>query len=158
MDKSSLGATDEPAVMPVDRSKIREFARACKTHNPEYLDDPRAVSEPTFLMTTAFWTSGPSVLQRAGMDLRRVLHGGQEFVFHGPPPRAGDNLTFQTRIDKVYEKEGRRGGTMGFVEAVTEFRNEAGELVAEARTTVIETGQAPRSDETPKAQDAKAGA
>ena len=77
------------------------------------------------------------------MDLRRLLHGGQEYVFHGPPPRAGVELTMQTRVDKIYEKEGKRGGTMTFVETVTEFRDPDGKLVAEARSTAIETGQAP---------------
>jgi acyl dehydratase len=145
-DLSAVGKTDERATMPVDRSKIREFARACKTSNPEYLDDERAPCEPTFLMTTAFWASGTPALAMVGFDLRRVLHGGQEFVFHGPPPHAGDRLTFQTRVDKAYEKEGRRGGTMAFAELVTEFRDPEGTLVAEARTTVIETGQAPQKD------------
>ena len=32
---------------------------------------------------------------------------------------------------------------MTFVETVTEFRDQAGKLVAEARSTAIETGKAP---------------
>ena len=60
------------------------------------------------------------------MDLRRVLHGGQEYMFHGPPPRAGQELTVQTRVAEIYEKEGKRGGTMTFVVTVTEFRDEDG--------------------------------
>ncbi len=35
---------------------------------------------------------------------------------------------------------------MNFTETVTEFRDEAGQLVAESRTTIIETGQAPTGD------------
>ena len=35
-------------------------------------------------------------------------------------------------VDEVYEKEGKRGGTMRFAEIVTEFRDETGKLVAEA--------------------------
>jgi hypothetical protein len=46
------------------------------------------------------------------------------------------------RIDKAYEKEGRRGGAMRFYELVTEYRDSAGELVAEVRSTIIVT--APR--------------
>jgi hypothetical protein len=34
---------------------------------------------------------------------------------------------------------------MNFTETVTEFRDPTGKLVAESRTTVIETGQAPAS-------------
>jgi hypothetical protein len=75
------------------------------------------------------------------MDLRRLLHGGQEYVFHGPPPAAGSELSVQTRVDEIYEKEGKRGGVMTFVVTVTEFRDAAGILVAEARSTAIETGR-----------------
>jgi hypothetical protein len=144
VDQSKVGLTDEPSTMPLERGKIREFARACKTNNPAYVDGRDPVVTPTFLTTVNFWSGGGrSPMQRLDIDLRRLLHGGQEYVFHGAPPRAGTELTFQTRVDKIYEKEGRRGGTMTFIETVTEFKDPAGTLVAEARSTAIVTGQAP---------------
>ncbi len=144
VDKSQVGLTDEPAQIPIERGKVREFARACKSDNPAYVDAPTPVAPPTFLTNTNFWMSAAtSPLAKLGIDLKRLLHGGQEYVFHGPPPAAGTELTFQTRVDKIYEKEGKRGGTMTFVETVTEFRDAKGTLVAEARSTAIETGQAP---------------
>jgi hypothetical protein len=147
VDKSKLGLSDEPSTIPIERGKIREFARACQTANPAYVDDPAPVAPPTFLTTVNFWSTGAtSPLAQLGIDLRRLLHGGQEYVFHGPPPRAGTELTFQTRVDKIYEKEGKRGGTMTFVETVTEFHDPTGRLVAEARSTAIETGQAPTKE------------
>ena len=134
--------------MAVERGKIREFARATMSHNPEYLEDPIPVSPPTFLQTSAFWAphDAPPANGSGGMDLARVLHGGQEFVFFGPPPRAGATLRVSARLDKEYEKEGRRGGTMRFRETVTSFVDEHGRLVAESRATVIETGRAPTED------------
>jgi hydroxyacyl-ACP dehydratase HTD2-like protein with hotdog domain len=144
VDKSKVGLTDEPTQIPIERGKIREFARSTMSENPEYVDEPEPFSPPTFLTTLNFWMRGTeSPLARVGLDLRRLLHGGQEYVFHGPPPRAGTELTAQTRVDNIYEKEGKRGGTMTFVETVTEFRDPGGTLVAEARSTAIETGQAP---------------
>jgi hypothetical protein len=80
------------------------------------------------------------------MNLARVLHGGQEFVFFGEPPRAGARLKVTMRLDKEYEKEGRRGGTMKFAETVTSFIDESGKLVAEGRATIIETGKAPTEE------------
>ena len=146
-DKSAIGSTDESFDMVVDRSKIREFARATKSQNRAYLDDPEPVSEPTFLMSSAFWAPpGSNLFAKVGLDLRRILHGGQEFVFHGPPPRAGTTLTVTPRIEDIYEKEGKRGGTMTFVVTVQEFRDEKGNLVAESRSTVIETGRAPQKE------------
>jgi hypothetical protein len=144
VDKSKVGLSDEPATMPVERGKIREFAKACQSDNTAYLSEGHPPVPPTFLTTVNFWMgSGTSPLARLDIDLRRLLHGGQEYVFHGPPPHAGTALTFQTRVDQIYEKEGKRGGTMTFVETVTEFRDPEGRLVAEARSTAIETGQAP---------------
>jgi hypothetical protein len=142
VDKSAVGATDVPFTMPVERGKIREFARATMSASPDYLDNPVAPIPPTFLTTVSFWSPpGSSVFSKVKMDLRRLLHGGQEYTFHGPPPAAGTELTVQTRVEEIYEKEGKRGGSMTFVVTVTEFRDSSGELVAEARSTAIETGK-----------------
>jgi len=147
VDKSAVGLESPPVTMPVERGKIREFARATKSENQAYLDEREPVSPPTFLTTLNFWMSGDdSPVSKVGLDLKRLLHGGQEYVFHGPPPRAGTELTATTRVDDIYEKEGKRGGTMTFVVAVTEFRDPSGTLIAEARSTAIETGRAPEGE------------
>jgi MaoC dehydratase-like protein len=144
VDKSAIGETGEAFDMTVERGKIREFARATKSENPEYLDDAAPVSEPTFLVSSVFWAPpGATRWGKLKLDMRRVLDGGREFVFHGPPPKAGTKLTAQNRVDDIYEKEGKRGGTMTFVVTVQEFRDEAGRLVAEMRSTAIETGKPP---------------
>ncbi len=145
-DKSAIGATDEPFEMIVEKGKIREFAIATKSKNAAYLGADEPVSPATFLAASAFWSPPGGPISKAGLDLRRVLHGGSEFIFHGPPPKAGDKLIGQARIADIYEKDGKRGGTMTFVETVTEFRDEAGNLVAENKATIIETGQAPKEE------------
>ncbi len=148
MDSSIEGRTGEPFTMVVELGKIREFARATKSRNPEYLESENPVSPVTFLQTAAFWQSrANSPYGGAPANFERLLHGEQEFVFHGEPPRAGSVLTGQSRIERVYQKEGRRGGLMTFTEAVTEFRDEAGRLVAESKTTGIVTERAPSEDE-----------
>ena len=147
-DRASLIGSADPAFeMAIERGKIREFARACMSTNPAYLEGRHPVIPPTFLATSAFWstTTGQGAGDKLGLDNKRVLHGGQDIVFHGPPPHAGDELTSQTRIADVYEKEGKRGGTMTFVEIVQELRNADGTLVAEVRNTIIETGKAPEA-------------
>jgi hydroxyacyl-ACP dehydratase HTD2-like protein with hotdog domain len=77
------------------------------------------------------------------MSPERGMHAEQEYVFHGPPPRAGTRLTCRSRIAEMYDKQGKRGGTLTFVVMVTEFRDASGKLVAEARMTAVETAQAP---------------
>lgn len=136
--------TDErgiPFTMPVERGKVREFARATRARSPQFMLDDRASIPPTWLATTALWLE-PENRALPSVNLSRTLHGGQEYVFHGPPPRAGDVLTAHERVADRFTKEGRRGGTMTFVVVVTEYRDENGQLVAEARKTLIETSQA----------------
>jgi hypothetical protein len=133
--------------LEVELGKVREFARATFSENPAYLDEPEPVSPPTFLMTTAFWGGGVEQIMRdLGMEQARVLHGGQEFTFPGAPPRAGTHLTCTMRVDADYQKEGRRGGTMRFVEVVTDYTDPSGTLLAQARNTLIETARAPSGD------------
>lgn len=142
MDAALVGTVCEPFTMVVEVGKVREFARAANSTNPEYLDQWTPFSPPTFLAAASFWMAPEnSPTLRANLNLERVLNGGQEFVFHGPPPRAGARLTGTGRIDKVYQKTGRRGGSMTFLEIVYEYTDEAGAPVAEVRSTVIETGQ-----------------
>jgi N-terminal half of MaoC dehydratase len=139
-NRGAVGKSGEELVMDVERGKIREFARATGSRNPAYLEDERPVVPPTFLTTQLIPQGGdPDVMQLAAVDLQRGLHAEQEYIFHGPPPRAGARLTFSTTVTDMYEKQGRRGGAMTFVVMVTKFRDEAGRLVAEARNTVVET-------------------
>lgn len=142
MDPNLVGRTGKPFEMVVEAGKLREFARATKSNDEaHYVEEP--VAPATFLMTTPFW-AGPesSAWGEGNLNLARLLHGEQEFVFHGPPPRAGTRLAAVARVERVYEKEGKRGGAMQFGVAVTEFRDvSTGELVAESRTTLIETSK-----------------
>jgi hypothetical protein len=147
MDKSIEGNRGRPFRVVVEEGKVREFARAVKSENPAYVaDGPQTTSPATFLASSSFW-QGADASPFAGVKLNweRILHGEQEFVFPGPPPAAGTELTAEARINRIFEKEGKRGGTMTFVEVLTEYRDGTGALVAESRSTVIETSQAPGS-------------
>jgi len=146
VDKSYIGKTGEPVTMHVERGKIREFARAIKDEDPLYFDEDYAGREAggimppvTFLQTVQHWDDGRG-RPHVPFDLKRVLHGEQEYEFL-EPIHAGDVLTAVSKIVDVYEKPGKRGGTMTFAVAETEYRNQGGALVARARHITIETGQ-----------------
>ncbi|HEX2038672.1 MAG TPA: MaoC family dehydratase N-terminal domain-containing protein [Acidimicrobiales bacterium] len=130
--------------MAVERGKVREFAAAVLADHPAFFDGPHPVIPPTFLVTWLFWQpEDAAVWGENELDPARSVHGEQEYVFHGPPPRAGAELRGSTRVERDEVKEGRRGGRMRVVVSVTEFRDEAGRLVAEERNTGIELGQVP---------------
>ena len=134
---SPVGTRGTDYEMVVERGKIAEFAAAMQSQNPAYAG-PGAIVPPTFLLTSSLWAPEGAAVD-VGFDRSRLLHGEQEFIFHGPPPRAGQVLKVSDQIVDRYEKPGKRGGMMRFAVVVTEYRSEDGTLVAEARKTLIET-------------------
>lgn len=140
----------EPFEFPIELGKIREFGRALHSQNPVWYSEAAAAEAgldgvpipPTFPISTAFWDPPPPPgREKLALDLRFILHGEQEFEFFGPPPVAGDNLTGRQRLVSVFEKEGKRGGTMTFVVTETTFYDESGKPVMASRGTLIQTGQ-----------------
>jgi acyl dehydratase len=68
--------------------------------------------------------------------------GREEFTFHGPLPASGTVLTVRQSIERQYEKQGQRGGTMVFTDLVTRFWTEAGnedDPLVEERSVLILT-------------------
>jgi hypothetical protein len=146
VDKAAQGAEGIPFVMDIERGKIHEFARATGSDNSEYFSGDTPPSPPTFLTTQFFWedlVAGSNPWDKVNMSQKRGMHAEQEYKFFGPPPKAGTRLHCQSRIENIYEKEGRRGGTLTFAIMVTEFRDTDGKLVAEARLTGVETAKPP---------------
>jgi hypothetical protein len=144
------GRTGTPYPVPIERGKILEFAAATRSANPAYWTSDAPVVPPTFLTTQLFWQEwagdDANPWRHVELDRKRGMHAEQEYVFHGPPPRAGTTLTAQSRIEEIFTKQGRRGGTLTFAVMVTEFRDADGRLVAEARLTGVETERAPEAD------------
>lgn len=149
MGNDMIGRTGTPFRVVIEEGKVREFARATGSTNPDHLRDGDPVSPVTFLISSVLWQDdSSSVWTGVERDYDRILHGEQRVTFHGPPPRAGDVLTGQQRVDDVYTKEGRRGGAMEFTEVVTEFRDADGQLVAEMASTTIVTSVAPPQEQS----------
>jgi len=149
INKDALGAEGAPFELDVERGKIHEFARAVRSKHPEHFTGDHPVIPPTFLTTMFFWEAlreGANPWHLAAMSQERGMHAEQEYIFHGPPPRAGERLFAKSRITEIYEKAGRRGGTLTFVVMVTEFRDSEGTLRAEAKLTGVETSQPPKEE------------
>ncbi len=148
-DREAVGKAGVPFEVAIERGKIREFARATRSTHAEYMESEAPVVPPTFLTTMFFWeegVEGANPWHHVKLDQKRGMHAEQEYVFHGPPPRAGTKLVARSRIESVYDKDGRRGGKLTFAVMVTEFRDADGKLVAEARMTGVETEKPPSED------------
>ena len=158
---------------PVDLTAIMLFASALGETNRVYYDEDHAagtplggvIAPPTFGIAAAHWNpnyglrgvrriparppqpeseKGEARGGGGGGSLTRVLHGEQRFEYHRPL-RPGMSLTVTTRPGKTWEKAGRRGGKLRFSESVTEYRDDAGELVMTATGVGIVTEKAVES-------------
>ncbi len=141
VDKTSLGATGVPFELDVERGKIFEFARAVLSDDPAHCTGEHPVIPPTFLSTTLHWEKrheDANPWSQVQMSEERGMHAEQEYIFHGPPPRAGDRLFAQAKITDITEKQSRSGAVLIFVKMVTEFRDADGTLVAESILTGVE--------------------
>jgi acyl dehydratase len=111
--------------MVAEEGKIREFARATKSACPAHIRGRDPVPPVTFLASSQLWMAPENSPWRGiQRDFRYVLHGEQEFRFHGPPLAAGTRLRAHQAIERTYDKRGQRGGKMTFTEVVTRFTAE----------------------------------
>lgn len=128
--------------MPIERGKIREFAAATGTTDPIY-QGPNPPVPPTFLATAMHWEpQDPPLATLLGLDLSRVLQGGQEYSFIGQLPHAGDTLHAETSVESVTAKRSGRGGQMTLIVVLTRFLRPDRSVAAEGRATVIERAAA----------------
>jgi hypothetical protein len=145
-DFSSIGSEGTEFELFVEHGKVREFALATRASHASHFRGETQYPPATFLTTILFWqdlVDGANPWNKVKLDPVRGMHAEQEYVFHGPPPAAGTRLRCRSRIESVYDKEGRRGGKLTFAVMVTEFRDASGKLVAEARLTGVETEKPP---------------
>ena len=133
-------------IMPIERGKVREYAVATAAARPAYLDDPKAPVPPTFLATVVFWEPIGETLRSAEVrqacaeagvpdGLGSLLSLEQEYVYHGPPPRAGETLRTAERLTDVRAKRTRDGRAMVVVRFTVDFHDERGGLRAECNYT-----------------------
>ncbi len=149
---------------PVEASHILMFARSVGDDNPIYADAEHAASTevghiiapPTFCQSSAQFdpdyflrpqpgepwfgsgrhpTGDPERLKAGGGT---GLHAEQHFEYHRQP-KPGDILTATVKTGEEWEKQGRKGGKLMFREAITEYRDQAGELVVTARSVGVQT-------------------
>ena len=89
---------------------------------------------PTFLFCLEMESPDPAAIRNLlGMDYRSLLHGEQGFTYHAMA-YAGDTLTFEQRIEDIYDK---KGGALEFVVRTTRVTNQHQQLVAELRCVTV---------------------
>jgi acyl dehydratase len=148
LDQSFVGRSYPPtAPYEVGREKIREFAEAIGDANPAYTDreaaralgHPDVIAPPTFVFAITYKAAGEQVVAdpQLGLDFSRVVHGDQTFRY-SRPVHAGDRLTVASTVDSIKSMGGH-----DILSVRGDVRDEAGEHVVTAFTTLVARGAEP---------------
>jgi len=143
LDTSLIGRELPPKTIAVEEGQLRFFAKTVCPGDPIYRDREAArhaghsaiPAPPTFLFSLDLLaeSGGENILQLMGVELWRVLHGEQRFVY-GEPIYAGDVITLTTAVKDIYEK---KGGALQFVVAETRAENQSGASVGRMLNTIV---------------------
>ena len=151
--EDSIGIVGPDYGMDIERGKIKDFAKAMSAPLPEYIKDSRPIIPATFLLTAAYsWGYSMerprgTVFENIDHDFSVPLHAEESFIFHNALPRAGEHLVCRASVEDVKRKLGGKGGDLTFLTMLTEFYNEAKELIAQERSTTVTTSNAPEEDQ-----------
>ncbi len=134
---------------PVEAGHVLMFSRALGAADPGGLPAEGQAASPTFAIAGAQFDPDYPLRPRPGAQWHGSggaaglvtegaggLHAEQHFTYHRPV-RVGDVLACTTRPGEEWEKRGR-SGRLRFREQITEFRDEAGELVVTARSVSVQ--------------------
>jgi len=142
IDKKWIGHELPASELPIERSRLRFFAKAIGESDPVYVDEAAArdagypdLPAPATFLFAAELDSGVSdrLLADLQIPLARLLHGEQSFTYHRAAC-VGDTVTVRSRIDDIYDK---KNGALEFVVKSSRATNQHGELVAEMRTVLV---------------------
>lgn len=128
--QEKIGAKLESYTFKVEAGKVKELALAIGDLKEEYLIGEKLL--PTFPTVIDFWGGGQSTGELLGLNVKKVLHGEQEYEYFGEM-KVGDILTVKGVVENIYTK-----AAMNFVIIKKEYFNEQDELVLISRSTVIE--------------------
>ncbi|MET7987460.1 MaoC family dehydratase N-terminal domain-containing protein [Streptomyces sp. NPDC005281] len=142
IDPAVIG-TRYPAFRTVaEHGRLRFFARATGQQDPVYTDVKVAEAAghldlpvpPTFLFCMEMDNPDRGrFLADLGVDIRTILHGGQDFEYHAQA-YAGDTLTFTTAAKDVYSK---KGGALEFIVRATHITRDGQPIATLTSTTVV---------------------
>ena len=142
IDRKWVGHETAGSVLPIERTRLRFFAKAIGETDPIYTDEaaaraagyPDLPAPPTFLFAAELDSgSVDRLLADLRIPLAKLLHGEQSFAYHRPAC-AGDTVTVRSRIEDIYEK---KNGALEFVVKTSRATNQHGELVAEMRSVLV---------------------
>ncbi len=143
VDSSPVGRKLAPTHARVEPGRLRYFFNTLGESDLVYHDSAAAKEAgfaatpipPTYLFCLEMMDADDlfAMLEALDIDLRRVLHGEQKFVYHAQVV-VGDELTLRSTVTGVAQK---KGGAMTLVDVTTRVVNQRGEHVADATRVIV---------------------
>ena len=143
IDKKFIGHRFAMHSATVESGRLRFFAKAIGETDPIYFEEEAArvagyralPAPPTFLFCLNNEKPDPLAwVDELGMDLRRILHGEQWFIYHAQVC-AGDVLTFEATVADIYAK---KNGALDFLVRRTRVTNQEHVHVADLQNTTVQ--------------------
>lgn len=143
IDKSHIGHRFPSHSAVVEAGRLRFFAKAIGNVDPVYSDESAAraagyralPAPPSFLFCLNNEKPDPlHWIDELGLDLGKILHGEQLFVFFADVC-AGDVVTFETTVTDIYDK---KDGALEFLVRKTRVTNQDGVHVADLQNTTVQ--------------------
>jgi acyl dehydratase len=112
-----VGRESEPATVHVDRSRIRQFARAVGLQDAVYFDEaeakrrghPSLIGPPTLPIALGQDVDpGGGRMPDIKWNVATLLHEGTE-IHYDRPIFAGDTLTMKSQLKSISRREGKSG-------------------------------------------------
>ena len=148
-DTSKIGQSFASSTIEVQRNKIDELTTAIGDDNPIYhsreaaqaaglQDVPLPPTAPTLFN---FWSSKTrgNDLASLGIDVRRILHGEEEYEYL-TPIYPGDVLTGISTVLDGKTRQGKDGSSMDIITTETRYRNQYDQPALNAKTTIVVRG------------------
>lgn len=142
IDRKWIGYELGTSVLPIERTRLKFFAKAIGETNPIYLDEEAAraagyrdlPAPPSFLFAAEL-DSGTvfSLVEKMEIPVAKLLHGEQSFTWH-LPVIAGDVVTVSAKVSDIFDK---KNGALQFVVKDSTAVNQNGERVAEMRSVLV---------------------
>lgn len=146
IDQSKVGQSFPPFNIVVERGKIHELALALGDSNPIYHSKEAAQAAgytdvplfPTFPTVLTFWgnTHMMENMGSLGIDVKRVLHGEEEFEYLAPIA-PGDTLTGVMTLVNAITKKGQGGTSMDIFTLEMRYTNQNDTPVLRVHEVVI---------------------
>lgn len=143
INSSVVGRSFVPTHARVEPGRLRYFFNTLGESNPVFREPSAAQAAgltatpipPTYLFCLEMMDAeNPfEMLVSLGIDLRKILHGEQKFVYHAPVV-VGDELTLQSTVAGVAHK---KGGAMTLIDVTTRIVNQRGVHVADATRVIV---------------------